>query len=96
MKRTPSQSIGQLLETFFDSHPQMADRLAEYRLTEQWKAMNPAVSRYTAGLFVKNRVLYVKIQSSVLKSELMMYREQLVARLNREVNRDVIDDIVFT
>jgi hypothetical protein len=96
MKRTHSQTIGKLLEDFFESNPLMADKLAETRLINYWNEMNPAVSRYTSGLFVKNRILYVKLKSAVLKNELMMCREQLVAKLNKEVNRNIIDAIVFT
>jgi hypothetical protein len=96
MKRIYSQSIGKLLEEFFENNPQMADKLAETRLINYWNEMSPAISRYTSGLFVKNRILYVKLRSAVLKNELMMCREQLVIKLNKGVNRNVIDDIVFS
>ncbi|MDR0864767.1 MAG: DUF721 domain-containing protein [Candidatus Symbiothrix sp.] len=96
MKRTDSQSIGKLLEDFFESNPILADRLAETRLVNHWNAMNPAISRYTVNLFVRNRILYVKLNSSVLKNELMMCREQLITNLNREAGRNVVDTIVFT
>jgi hypothetical protein len=96
MKRTDSQSIGKLLEAFFESNPVMADKLAETRVINQWNSMNPAISRYTVNLFVRNRILYVKLNSSVLKNELMMCREQLIINLNREAGRNVIDNIVFT
>jgi hypothetical protein len=95
MKRTHSQPIGKLLEDFFENNPQMADKLAEIRLINYWNGMNPAVSRYTTNLFVKNRILYIKLNSSVLKNELMMCREQLVINLNKEADRNIIDDIVF-
>jgi hypothetical protein len=74
----------------------MADKLAETRLINYWNGMNPAISRYTSNLFIKNRILYVKLKSSVLKNELMMLREQLTINLNREAGRNVIDNIVFT
>lgn len=95
MKRTHSQPIGKLLEDFFENNPQMADKLAEIRLINYWNGMNPAVSRYTTNLFVKNRILYIKLNSSVLKNELMMCREQLVINLNKKADRNIIDDIVF-
>jgi hypothetical protein len=95
MKKTNSQSIGKILEQFFDDNPQMADKLAETRLVDYWNNMNPAITRYTSGLFIKNRTLYVKLKSAVLKSELMMHREQLTDTLNKQAGRNVIDDIVF-
>jgi hypothetical protein len=96
MKKTDSQSIGKILEDYFENNPLMADKLAETRLINYWNSMNPAISRYTSNLFIKNRILYVKLKSSVLKNELMMLREQLTINLNREAGRNVIDNIVFT
>ena len=96
MKKTDSQAIGTILEQFFNDNPQIAEKLAETRLIDYWNTMNPAITRYTSGLFIKNRKLYVKLQSAVLKSELMMHREQLTATLNKQAGRNVIDDIVFT
>jgi hypothetical protein len=97
MKRTESQAIGKLLKAFFEDNPQMADKLAETRLMNYWNnEMSQAVSRYTGNLFVRNRVLYVQLKSSVLKNELMMHREQMIENLNKAAGRNVIDHIVFT
>ena len=96
MKRTASQSIGKILEGFFEDNPDIADKLAETRLINYWNnEMSPAVSRYTDDLFIKKRVLYVRLKSAVLKNELMMHREQMIEKLNREVGREVIEGIVF-
>ena len=96
MKRTNSQPIGKILEAFFEDNPHMADKLAETRVINYWNnEMGQAISRYTGDLFVKNRVLYVQLKSAVLKNELMMHREQMIEKLNREVGRQVIDGIVF-
>ncbi|MDR0541819.1 MAG: DUF721 domain-containing protein [Dysgonamonadaceae bacterium] len=96
MKRTDSQPIGKILEAFFEDNPRMADKLAETRLINYWNTgMSPAISRYTGNLFVKNRVLYVQLKSAVLKNELLMHREQMIANLNREAGRNVIDHIIF-
>ena len=96
MKRTATQPIGKLLETFFEDNPQLADKMAETRLINYWNnGMSPAISRYTGDLFIKKRVLYVQLKSAVLKNELMMLREQMIEKLNREVGRRVIEGIVF-
>lgn len=97
MERTNLQSIGKILEGFFDANPRMANKLAETRLMNYWNTgMSPAIVRYTDNLRIRNRVLYVKLTSSVLKNELLMHRQQLVQNLNKEAGREVIDDIMFT
>jgi hypothetical protein len=96
MKRTDSQPLAKILEAFFDDNPLLADKLAEARLMDYWNTgMGQPIRRYTGNLFVKNRILYVQLKSSVLRSELMMHREQMIEKLNREAGRNVIDGIVF-
>ena len=96
MKRTATQPLGKILEAFFEDNPHIADKLAEARLISYWNnGMSPAITRFTGDLFIRKRVLYVQLKSAVLKNELMMLREQMIEKLNREVGRRVIDGIVF-
>jgi len=94
MKRVNTQLIGTVIESFFEQNPELANKLAEVRLIDSWKTvLGPSVSRFTDNLFIKKRTLYVHLTSSVLKSELMMCRGQLILKLNNEAGRDVIDSI---
>jgi GTP-dependent phosphoenolpyruvate carboxykinase len=96
MKRVNTQTIGTVLDDFFRQNPELADKIAEVRLLDSWKAvLGSSVSRFTGNLFIKKRTLYVRITSSVLKSELMMCREQIIIKLNKEAGRNVIDSITL-
>jgi len=96
MRRVNTQPIGTILDSFFEQNPKLADKLAETRLIDSWKiVLGPSVMRFTDNLFIKKRTLYVRITSSVLKSELLMCREQLIKKLNDRVGRDVIDSITL-
>jgi len=96
MRRVNTQGIGTVLDSFFEQNPKLADKLAEVRLIDAWKTvLGNAVSRFTDNLYIKKRTLYVRLTSSVLKSELMMCREQLIIKLNREAGREVIDSIML-
>ena len=96
MKRVNTQSIGTVLDSFFEQNPTLSVKLAEMRLINSWRTvLGPSISRFTDKLFIKKRTLYVRITSSVLKSELMMCREELIKKLNNEAGREVIDSIVI-
>jgi len=96
MKRVNTQPIGTILDSFFEQNPKLADKLAETRLIDSWKTvLGTSVLRYTDNLFIKKRTLYVRLTSSVLKSELMMCREQLIKKLNDKAGREVVDSITF-
>jgi len=96
MKRVNTQTIATVLDSFWDENPKLADKLAEVRLIDAWKTvLGAAVSRYTDNLYIKKRTLYVRLTSSVLKSELMMCREPLIDKLNKEAGREIIDSITL-
>jgi hypothetical protein len=96
MKRVNTQTIRNVLDDFFEQNPVLADKLAETRLMDSWNmVLGSSVSRFTDNLYIKKRALYVKLTSSVLKSELMLCREQMIDKLNKHAGRDVIDNIIF-
>lgn len=96
MKRISTKQISSVLDDFFEQNPVLADKLAETRLMDSWNTVfGASVSRFTNNIYVKKRILYVKLTSSVLKSELMLCREQMIGRLNNYAGRNVIDNIIF-
>jgi predicted nucleic acid-binding Zn ribbon protein len=95
MKRTNTESIGELIRQFLRQQGLEAP-LNEHRLLQGWAhVMGPIVARYTRDLVVRNQTLYVKLSSPVIRQELMMQRRELVVRLNAYVGAQVICDIVF-
>ncbi|GHU62340.1 hypothetical protein FACS1894123_03110 [Bacteroidia bacterium] len=97
MKKTNAQPLGKALDDFFEQNPALSAKLFETRLMDSWsEVLGNSVSRFTKSLFIKNRVLYVKLTSSVLKNELTLCREQLIDKLNSHSAHKVIDNIVFT
>jgi hypothetical protein len=96
MRRVNTQNVGSILDDFFAENPALADKLAETRAMNAWnEVMGGVFSRYTNKLYIRNRTLYIKITSAVVKSELLYLREQMIARLNEKAERNVIDNIVF-
>ena len=68
--------------------------LLQTRLVDAWEQVaGDVVARYTEEKFIRNQTLFVKISSPALRSDLLMMREMLVDRLNKEVGTQVISDI---
>jgi hypothetical protein len=53
------------------------------------------VAKHTSGLYIRNHILFVKVDSAALRQELSFSRSKLVAALNDEVKSSVIEDIVL-
>lgn len=96
MKRVNAQSIGEILREFFAQNPEIGRRLDEVRIVHAWReVLGPGVSQATHEAYVRGTTLHVVLDSAVLRSELMMWRERLVRTLNERVGTDVIREIRF-
>ena len=96
MKRVNAQSIGDILREFFTQNPEIGRRLDEVRIIHAWREVRgPGVAQATREVYVRGATLPVVLDSAVLRSELMMWRDRLVRTLNERVGTDVIREIRF-
>lgn len=95
MRRRQTQNIGEILQEFLRKNG-LETKLAETRVIQAWEEiLGKHISRLTRNLYIKNRILFVQMNSSVARSELNMIKTDLIARLNEKAGKSVIDDIVL-
>jgi len=96
MKRKNAQTLGEVIRDFLEENKVLRAKIYESRIERAWtEVLGDMVMRYTRNIYVKNRILYVSLSSSVLRSELSLSRERLVKSLNEQAGAEVIDDIVI-
>jgi predicted nucleic acid-binding Zn ribbon protein len=72
----------------------MEDKMHETRVLSQWEAlMGEAVSKRTEGLFIRDRILYVELNSSVMRDELQQAKTEIIAKINELAGMELITDI---
>lgn len=85
------QAIDQLLDTY-----KIRKKFDETAVVSAWpEVMGAAIANRTQNVYVRDRRLYVKIESAVVKNELVLMRSQILARLNEHVGQVVVDDLVI-
>lgn len=57
--------------------------------------MGTAVANRTTQIYVSNGKLFVRIESSVIKNELLMVRTGIIQKLNERAGSNVITEIIF-
>jgi predicted nucleic acid-binding Zn ribbon protein len=93
--KSNDQPIGAVIKEFLETF-RLGDKLNETKLIKSWeKVVGPLVAKHTKGLYIKNRILFVRIDSSALRNELLYSREKIVKDLNNEVSSEIIEDVVF-
>ena len=89
------KSIGNLLGDF-SQQKKLKKPLLEARVVNLWQPlMGDLINRYTEKIFVKNRVLFVKVNQAALKNELLYLQEQIIVKINKEVGEDAVVKMVL-
>ncbi len=95
MKRSNTESIAEVIKQYLQEL-QIDRKLKEVGLTSQWEeVVGKIIASKTEKINIRNGIMYVHIRSSVVKSELMMIREELVRALNEKAGEELIKGIVF-
>lgn len=95
MRKSKSEQLGDIVNQILRANG-LETPLNQYRVVEAWKAtIGKSFEKYTENIFIKNQSLYVKLNSPALKNELSMYSRKMAEQLNKEVNAQVIVNIIF-
>ena len=71
-------------------------KLRENQLINSWEdTLGKAVANSTERMYIDNKVLFVQLNSSIIRQELLMMKTALIARLNQNVGEQVITDMVL-
>lgn len=90
-EQTLKEVIEQLLKTY-----RIEGKVHEQMLISKYpEVVGPMIARYTENLRIRNRTLFLTINSAVVKNELSYAREKLTKSLNDAAGKDVIDKIVI-
>ncbi|WP_430811783.1 MULTISPECIES: DUF721 domain-containing protein [unclassified Carboxylicivirga] len=95
MRRRKTQAISDVIKEVLKKD-NLNKGLLENRAVHYWtKVLGPAVGKATHRIYVRNGILYVEMTSSVLRNELMMWKDKIIINLNQAIGDNIIQDIVF-
>lgn len=96
MIKRNARDLGSILRELMEENTLLKSRIAEHRVLRAWKEiLGEGVSKYTSSLYIKRGVLFVHLNSSVLRAELMLNKKGLIEKLNEYAEMDIIRDIVM-
>jgi predicted nucleic acid-binding Zn ribbon protein len=95
MRRSKTISLAEALKDYVKVM-NLEGKLNEVGLINSWEEIvGKAISSRTSKMYIKDQVLYVHLNSSVVRNELLMLRQALKEKLNENAGSEVIKDIVF-
>ena len=95
MRKSNTQKIGDvIMECLRDLN--IERKLKEVHLVSQWEAMmGRTVASRTNHIYIRNRILYIHVTSSVLKSELLMMRQEILEKLNERTGEQLVEQLII-
>ena len=88
--------LGDLIKEFYELH-KGSGYLDEQKAIQAWpQVVGSFIASHTIDLSIKNGVLYVRVDSDALRSELSYSKSLLLKNLNERVGMEVVAEIVLS
>ena len=87
--------LGDLIKEFYEQY-RGSDYLDEVKVINAWpKVVGPFIASHTIDTSIKNGVLYVRVDSDALRSELGYSKSLLMKNLNDLVGKEMVTEIIL-
>lgn len=96
MKRREAQTLGTLLRQYIDNNQVVKEKIMENRVINAWtNILGNGVATATRKISLRSGTLYIQLNSSVIRNELLLSKQQIITRLNQEVRENVVQDLII-
>ena len=93
MKKTNEILLKDAISAFLKDN-NLDTKLDETRIISAWEGVvGKLISRHTNQMYIKDRILFVRVDSAALREELTYQRSKLVKKLNAAAGVEAIDDL---
>ncbi|MFF5383975.1 DUF721 domain-containing protein [Pedobacter suwonensis] len=88
---TLKDAIGKMLDVY-----RLRRKFDETSILSVWpEIMGTAIANRTKQIYIHDKRLFLRIESSVIKNELIMVRQGIIQKLNEHAGSEVITEMVF-
>lgn len=90
-EETMKQAIDRLLKAY-----KLDRKMDEVEVLNSWETMmGPMIAKHTREIFISDRILHIRLNSSVLREELSYAKTKIKDMMNEKAGREIIDDVIL-
>ena len=94
-RKSETSSVKEAIDAMLDSY-KLRGKFDENKLINSWETMmGKPISRRTEKLFIKGKVLFVKLNSAPLRHELTISKIKVLEIIHRNFDRTLVNDVKF-
>jgi hypothetical protein len=94
MRRTQTVSLAEAIKEYIRKN-RLENGLDSAKIHDVWKDVTGLyISRATIDIKVEHKKLFVKLNSPLLRHEIILIKSELVKRINKIMGKEYITDII--
>lgn len=95
MRKSNTQKLSEALKDFI-KESNIETKLDEIQLIKSWEdIVGKTMAKYTKNIYIKDSILFIYLNSSVARHQLMMLRGGLQKALNDRAGKELVKQIVI-
>ena len=89
------QHVGEAIKSLLKQY-HLKPKFDEANVVASWeKLVGKPVARHTKRIYIRNKVLFIELDSPSMKSDLSFHKNHLLKTLETEFGKDVLKEIVL-
>jgi len=94
-RKSDTSSVKEAIDAMLDSY-KLRGKFDQTKLINSWESMmGKPIARRTEKIFIKDGVLFVKLNSAPLRQELTIAKTKVLEILHRNFDKGVVADVKF-
>ncbi|MTI33519.1 DUF721 domain-containing protein [Xanthovirga aplysinae] len=95
LRKSETSTVGEAFQEMLKAY-RLKNRFTATQIVHSWtKLMGPPIGNRTEKVRLKDKTLFVTLNSAPLKHELSLSKFKIIEIFNREFGEDTIEEVVF-
>ena len=95
MRKANDKSLKEAIEQMLQVY-KIKKRYEETGVAAHWpELVGKSVANRTKEIYVHDKKLFLRIESSVIKNELVLMRKQIIDKINEKAKETLVEDVIF-
>jgi predicted nucleic acid-binding Zn ribbon protein len=94
-RKSETSTLKEAIDAMIDSY-KLRPKFDQNRLINSWESMmGKPIARRTEKMYIKDQVLFVKLNSAPLRQELTISKGKVLAIIHKKFDKEVVSDVLF-
>jgi len=95
MRRSKTQPLSKIIQEYLKEY-NIDKKIKEISIINQWEEIiGKTIARSTKDIFIKNKTLFIYLNSAVVRNELFIIREGIINTINDRAGEEIVQNIVL-